>query len=148
MAGAGRLISSFPAGGVPSTLPGKPATDSIDRRWKSDAKRHDTSREEPFDEGARPWSSPRLPGPAPSGAVAAGEPTKGLVILWNDRERLGMSAARGVVSRDGLHRVTVHETGGPLAEAQGMISGETGRPMWSATEAPLDRDVPRARILC
>ena len=67
MAGAGRLISSFPAGGVPSTLPGKPATDSIDRRWESDAKRHDTSREEPFDEGARPWPSLRLPGRAPSG---------------------------------------------------------------------------------
>ena len=67
MAGAGRLISSFPAGGVPSTLPGKPATDSIDRRWESDAKRHDTSREEPFDEGARPWPSPRLPGRAPPG---------------------------------------------------------------------------------
>src|SRR5437868_10645132 len=67
MAGAGRLISSFPAGGVPSTLPGKPATDSIDRRWKSDAKRHDTSREEPCDEGARHWSSTRLPGAAPSG---------------------------------------------------------------------------------
>ena len=53
-----------------------------------------------------------------------------------------------IVSRDGLHRVTVDGTGRPLAEAQRMISGETGRPMWSATEAPLDRNVPRATILC
>jgi hypothetical protein len=67
--------------------------------------------------------------------VAAGEPTKGLVagILWNDREPLGMSASHRAVSRDGLYRVTVHKTGGPLEEAQGMISSETGRTMWSAT---------------
>jgi hypothetical protein len=54
----------------------------------------------------------------------------------------------GVVSRDGHHRVIVHETGEPLAEAQGMISGKTGRPIWSATETPLDRNVPQVTILC
>jgi hypothetical protein len=84
----------------------------------------------------------------PGGAVAKGEPTKGLVFLWNDRERLGRRPRMGVVWRDGLHRVTVHETRGPLAEARGMISGKTGRPMCSTTETPLDRNVPQATILC